>query len=262
MDTASFYFEWNKRFFSILSVKSKTISSNGNLGEPVTIANMSFAQSHTDDPPFGFLSSAAINAADEYLIGMTSHLESLGGFYSSLRVQRMDHENHLLKNDGTIRDQVSIGEILDIEKDDQLSLNITANPNSGSGTADYLAVYAKHMTSGSPYDFDIFSVRIQLPVQYAPPVAAFSAIPTTGDAPLEVDFTDQSTGDITSWSWSFGDGTTSNLQNPTHTYPNAGSYTVSLSVTGPGGGDEEAKNSYITITESSIIGVYIPFVSR
>ncbi len=81
------------------------------------------------------------------------------------------------------------------------------------------------------------------------PVANFSGTPTTGTAPLEVSFTDSSTGEITEWSWDFGDASpTDNEQNPTHTYDVPGIYTVSLTVTGPGGTDAEDKTNYITVT--------------
>ncbi len=64
------------------------------------------------------------------------------------------------------------------------------------------------------------------------PVAGFSATPTVASCPpLTVYFTDTSQGNITSWFWDFGDGTTSILQNPSHTYTNPGSYSVSLVVT-------------------------------
>jgi PKD repeat protein len=81
-----------------------------------------------------------------------------------------------------------------------------------------------------------------------PPVAAFTGSPTSGTAPLTVNFTDQSTGSITSWSWTFGDGGTSPAQNPSHQYTNAGTYTVTLTVTGPGGSDDEIKTGYITVS--------------
>ncbi len=84
------------------------------------------------------------------------------------------------------------------------------------------------------------------------PVANFSGTPTTGMAPLEVSFTDSSTGDIDNRSWTFGDGGTSTDQNPTYTYNDPGAYIVSLTVTGPGGTDTETKNSYITITSTPI----------
>ena len=80
------------------------------------------------------------------------------------------------------------------------------------------------------------------------PSAAFVGSPTSGCAPLSVNFTDQSTGDITSWSWTFGDGGTSTAQNPSHNYADAGVYTVSLTVTGPGGSDVETKTDYVTVT--------------
>ncbi len=50
-----------------------------------------------------------------------------------------------------------------------------------------------------------------------PPVAAFTGTPTSGDYPLDVQFTDQSSNSPTSWSWTFGDGGTSTAQNPAHT---------------------------------------------
>ncbi|MCD6380117.1 PKD domain-containing protein, partial [bacterium] len=79
------------------------------------------------------------------------------------------------------------------------------------------------------------------------PVAVFSGSPTSDCLPLEVSFTDGSTGDITSWSWDFGDDSTSVLQSPSHTYAAPGIYTVTLTVTGPGGSDDEIKTDYITV---------------
>jgi len=60
---------------------------------------------------------------------------------------------------------------------------------------------------------------------------AFSVNTSTGSAPLLVQFTDESTGDITSWNWNFGDGTTSTEQSPSHTYTTAGKYSVTLEIT-------------------------------
>src|SRR5207247_1321136 len=63
-----------------------------------------------------------------------------------------------------------------------------------------------------------------------PPTAAFTASCPT----LTCSFTDQSSdpdGSVTSWQWTFGDGTTgSTAQNPSHTYSAGGSYTVTLTV--------------------------------
>jgi PKD repeat protein len=61
--------------------------------------------------------------------------------------------------------------------------------------------------------------------------ANFSPSHTTSLAPLNVQFQDTSTGYPTAWHWDFGDGTSSTEQNPTHAYTQAGSYTVSLTVT-------------------------------
>ena len=56
------------------------------------------------------------------------------------------------------------------------------------------------------------------------------------------------TGNVSSWAWDFGDGTTSTLQNPSHTFGAAGTYSVTLTSTGPGGFDAEAKPGYIVVS--------------
>ncbi|NIQ99010.1 MAG: PKD domain-containing protein, partial [Gemmatimonadales bacterium] len=61
-----------------------------------------------------------------------------------------------------------------------------------------------------------------------PIIADFSANPRWGAAPVEVHFTDLSSGDPTCWDWDFGDGQGSTEQSLTHEYQAPGSYTVSL----------------------------------
>src|ERR1017187_5295117 len=81
-----------------------------------------------------------------------------------------------------------------------------------------------------------------------PPTAGFTATPTNGAAPLLVDFTDASVGSITNRSWIFGDGNTSGAVNPSHTYYNAGIYSVALTVSGPGGSSVTNLANLITVT--------------
>jgi PKD repeat protein len=68
--------------------------------------------------------------------------------------------------------------------------------------------------------------------------AAFQALfvfsPSSPEAGEAVQFTDTSAGGPTSWSWTFGDGGTSTLQNPVHPFAAAGTYTVTLTVTKSG----------------------------
>ncbi len=76
------------------------------------------------------------------------------------------------------------------------------------------------------------------------PVAAFTATPTNGTAPLAVNFTDQSSNNPTSWTWEFGDGTTSTQRNPQKTYNAEGTYTVKLTATNAYGSNTHTKNNY------------------
>ncbi|MFA5415133.1 MAG: PKD domain-containing protein, partial [Methanoregula sp.] len=82
-----------------------------------------------------------------------------------------------------------------------------------------------------------------------PPVANFSASPTSGTAPLTVRFSDVSTNNPTTWNWNFGDGSIVNatVQHPVHTYTNAGIYTVSLNATNAGGSNTTTRTNYIMV---------------
>ncbi|MBI1888961.1 MAG: PKD domain-containing protein [Candidatus Spechtbacteria bacterium] len=72
-------------------------------------------------------------------------------------------------------------------------------------------------------------------------VADFSASPQGGIAPFEVAFTDLSIGNITSWSWDFGDGARSTFESPKHLYSADGPHTVKLTVSGRGGKTDTAE---------------------
>jgi PKD repeat protein len=84
---------------------------------------------------------------------------------------------------------------------------------------------------------------------YTPPVAKIKASSNTGNVPLPVQFTSTSTGAISSYQWNFGDGSTSAAQNPSHTYSTAGTHSVTLTVTGPGGTSK--KTTSITSKEAA-----------
>ena len=60
-------------------------------------------------------------------------------------------------------------------------------------------------------------------------------------------FVISATGTITSYAWDFGDAGTSTLQSPAHTYTTAGTYSVNLNVTGPGGIEFELRTNYISV---------------
>jgi len=100
-------------------------------------------------------------------------------------------------------------------------------------------------TNSTPY-----AVNLVVAAPATPPVADFYGNPTAGGAPLTVTFADSSTGTITNHAWSFGDGVISNTMLPglTHTYSAAGTFDVSLTVSGPLGSSNLTQTGYITVT--------------
>ncbi len=95
-------------------------------------------------------------------------------------------------------------------------------------------------------------VKSQYITVNATPTVNFSGTPTTGCFPLPVQFTDQSlagSGTISTWEWDFGDGISSSLQNPAHTYTASGNYNVSLRIKNSNGCTKTlSKPQYIQIS--------------
>src|SRR5262249_41666237 len=72
------------------------------------------------------------------------------------------------------------------------------------------------------------TLTVQVKSGLAPTIAAFSHAPSSPVTGHGVSFTDQSMGAATSWNWDFGDGATSMLQNPVHSFATSGGHTVTL----------------------------------
>ncbi len=101
--------------------------------------------------------------------------------------------------------------------------------------------------------------------------AEFNADVISGTVPLAVQFTDLSgyyfmsdtTAGITGWNWNFGDGSTSTVQHPTHTYSSPGIYTVSLRVTdSTGATDTETKTGLIAVGQTAPLRAQFTSASR
>ncbi len=133
---------------------------------------------------------------------------------------------------------------------DQLNTHSTEqNPKFTYGLS---AVYKPKLWVKSVYGC-VDSITIPVNIQ-SPPEVSFDANRYRGCMPLCVDFYDYSfsaTDSIKSWNWTFGDNTGSTLPSPSHCYPNAGTYTVSLSI-------ETANSCKQNFTWKDMIWVY-PF---
>ena len=81
-----------------------------------------------------------------------------------------------------------------------------------------------------------------------PPTAAFTATPTSGQAPLTVVFNDTSTGGPTNWLWDFGDGQSSTTRNPSHQYTADGTYTATLTASNTSGSTSASRQITVSAT--------------
>jgi PKD repeat protein len=123
----------------------------------------------------------------------------------------------------------------------------TSTAQNPSHTYTTPGTYTVTLTGTNIYGSTVSTRADYVTATQVPPVASFTAAPTSGHAPVPVRFTDTSTNAPTAWHWDFGDGETSTSRNPTHIYRAAGTYTVSLTVTNSGGSDTETKTDLLTI---------------
>lgn len=94
------------------------------------------------------------------------------------------------------------------------------------------------------------NIQFEWEAPNVPPVTDFSVSSIT-TCSGQVSFFDASSGDPTSWLWDFGDGNTSTIQNPIHTYTTSGTYTVELTATNQFGSHTETKTNYIVVNLSA-----------
>ncbi len=90
------------------------------------------------------------------------------------------------------------------------------------------------------------------------PVAGFTATPRNGTAPLSVTFDSSSSNVLlpTGYLWAFGDGSTSTLQNPGHTYAAPGFYNVSLRVSNISGSGSLTREGFIAVSAAGTAETY------
>lgn len=137
------------------------------------------------------------------------------------------------------------------------SRTYTSNVNAGSATSATIS----GLTGGQRYYFAVtalsasgaesgYSAEVSA-LAPSVPVASFTANTTSGQGPLTVTFNSSaSNGTITSYAWTFGDGTTSTAANPTKTFRSFGSFTVALTVSGSAGTNTQTRSNYIVVTRA------------
>lgn len=108
--------------------------------------------------------------------------------------------------------------------------------------------YSVTLTVTGPSGSDSVTERDLVTVLQPPPVADFTVDPAEGSAPLTVHFSNTSDWRANTVSlWDFGDGSTSTVEHPYHTYEKPGAYTVELTVAGPRGADRTVKENVVTV---------------
>ena len=114
--------------------------------------------------------------------------------------------------------------------------------------------YTIRPNDGTEFGNLVTSTTVTVVESNPPPEAEFVGNPCLGISPLEVHFSDKSTGNVRDWFWQFGDGEISNKRNPSHIYESETdlSYDVTLTVT-----DFNNFRSSITKNDYIQISIYI-----
>src|SRR4029077_5519482 len=123
------------------------------------------------------------------------------------------------------------------------------NPFTAAGTTDPQWNWGSPPAAGSSWLAQVLALKPSGGTTNQPPVASF----TSSCSSLTCAFTSTSSdpdGTITSYSWNFGDGGTSTVQNPSHTYATPGTYNVALTVTDNAGATNTVTQS-VTVTQAN-----------
>ncbi len=98
---------------AVWNVRARLVSDTGEVLPTIQVAQMTFSQAPDGNAPTGFLGAVFNAVTDEYLIAMSSHTETLWGYLSSVRVQRISTDGQLRRSDGTLRPEPGVGDLID-----------------------------------------------------------------------------------------------------------------------------------------------------
>ena len=156
------------------------------------------------------------------------------------------------------------------DDDDALSFGITAGNDAGffaitettgaittTAVLDYEAATSYSLTVEVSDETETSTATVTVAVTNVDeaPTASFTALPTSGEAPLTVDFDGTASSDPEgtplTYAWDFGDGTISTEQSPSHVYGTSGTFTASLTVSDEGSLTSEAVTTDIAISTTN-----------
>ena len=231
---------------------SVTVNSGATLGGSGAIAGAVTCQ------PGGTLAPGAGVSTAGTVLTIASSLTLASG---SASIMAVSHNNHT--NDQVVSSGVSYGGTLTVITNAGDGALIAGDTfqlfNSGTYGGVFSATNLPALSAGLAWSNGLAingSIKV-VPVLPPPPVAGFSGGPTNVFVTQPVALTDASTGSITNWVWNYGDGnavTNSSNVSVTHAYPNAGSYTVSLTVRGLGGTGASTQPAYVVVKPKAAIG--------
>ena len=135
----------------------------------------------------------------------------------------------------------------------------TQNPQHIYNAVAAPTTYTVRLIISNAFGTSTSTMTNYIAVSQAPPTASFTGIPLSGYGPLTVNFTDNSSGTPTSWSWNFGDGGTGSTQNPQHVYASVGNpttYTVRLIISNAFGTSTSTMTNYVSVTQAAPVASF------
>jgi PKD repeat protein len=174
-----------------------------------------YVKSGTPKDEFGNLGRIEMNL----LMGTTT-----GGFWANPIPATFTELTIPASADGAWVHMEDSNTISDIDQD------ITLGYTNACAVGFYFDNYANggYPSNGTTYTFWIANMAVTTGTNSLPPVSQFRMSTNIGVAPFTVTFQDTSLHTPTSWLWNFGDGGTSTLQYPSHTFTNMWRQTVTL----------------------------------
>lgn len=215
----------NNSQFPDWSISNQYLWSFGEFGSTSLIQN----------PNYTYSSDGIFNVS--LLVVSTNGIISCSSTYSNqVEVYANPISNFITQSNACVNDDIIFTNLSSISQSSQIINYIwnfgdgsISNIPSPSHSFGYSGVFNVSLTATSNHGcVDIYQQSISIN-----PLSIVSFLPNNGSGcpPLTINFDDSSTGVINSWMWNFGDGSFSNLQNPSHTFQSSGVYQVSLQIT-------------------------------